>query len=78
MGDLDDRIAALIASRESDRDAVDRTLADGYAHVLTLEAERLRLERRLSEVVRGGRSAGQTDELSELATSARRQGRRAR
>ena len=32
-------------------DRVDATLTDGYAHALQLEAERGRIERRISEVV---------------------------
>jgi ABC-type phosphate transport system auxiliary subunit len=31
---------------------LEEALTDGYAHALTLEAERLRLERRISEVAR--------------------------
>ena len=68
MGDLEDRISELIDSRERDRDSIDRTLADGYAHVLALETERLRLERRLGEVVRDPCPDDQAQELSELAT----------
>ena len=34
------------------RDAVEHTLTTGYAHALRLDAERLRVERRLREVVR--------------------------
>ena len=32
---------------------IDATLTDGYAHALQLEAERRRIERRISEVVEG-------------------------
>ena len=49
MAELDDRIADLIASPAEDVKRVERTLTDGYAHALTLEAERVRLERKLSE-----------------------------
>lgn len=34
------------------RDTVEHTLTTGYAHALRLDAERLRVERRLREVVR--------------------------
>lgn len=34
------------------RDAVEHTLTTGYAHALRLDAERLRVERRLRDVVR--------------------------
>jgi chromosome segregation ATPase len=67
--ELIDRIAALIAGSERDLDSIERTLTDGYAHALSLEAERQRLERRLAEVAQdvhtGGAAA--TRELSQLA-----------
>ena len=34
------------------RDAVEHTLTTGYAHALRLDAERLRVERRLRDVIR--------------------------
>ena len=40
---------------------IERTLTDGYAEALSLEAERLRLERRIGEV-----AAGLTDRNKEL------------
>lgn len=50
---------------------VEDTLTAGYAHALALEAERLRIERRLGEVVReagGRRPTSLSDELSTLST----------
>ncbi|MBA2461491.1 MAG: hypothetical protein H0V45_06975 [Actinobacteria bacterium] len=50
-----------------DRDAVEHTLTNGYAHALHLEGERLRIEDRLRSAVRsdgGGREAN--DELTDL------------
>jgi hypothetical protein len=70
MGDLHDRISELIAAPERDSERIDRTLTDGYAHALTLEAERWRLERRLSEAAQNlqpGDPAEKTVELSEIA-----------
>ncbi len=70
MGDLHDRISELIAAPERDLDRIDRTLTDGYAHALTLEAERVRLERRLSEAaqtLQPGDLAEKAIELSEIA-----------
>ena len=37
----------------SARASVEKTLTDGYAHALALEGDRLRIERRLRELVRG-------------------------
>jgi chromosome segregation ATPase len=68
--DLIDRIAALIAGKERDLDSIERTLTDGYAHALSLEAERQRLERRLTEVAQDlhrGDPDEKTQELSMLA-----------
>ena len=48
----------------------EKTLTDGYAHALSLEGERLRLERRLSELAREldtGDTEMKTDELSLVA-----------
>jgi hypothetical protein len=70
MGDLRERISELISSPERDLDHLERTLTDGYAHALMLEAERRRLERRLTEValsLQPGDPGGKTSELSELA-----------
>ena len=70
MAELDDRIAELIASPDEDVRRVERTLTDGYAHALTLEAERVRLERKLSEatqLLQPGDPEEKTVELSELA-----------
>jgi ABC-type phosphate transport system auxiliary subunit len=46
-----DQLLASTSSEEPDVLAhIERTLTDGYAHALSLEAERLRLERRMSEL----------------------------
>jgi hypothetical protein len=44
MTELLERIAGLIDAPESDRTLLERTLTDGYARALTLEAEQLRLK----------------------------------
>jgi len=70
MTELIDRIAALIAGSEHDLDSIERTLTDGYAHALSLEAERHRLEKRLTEVTQelhAGDPDANTRELSRLA-----------
>jgi hypothetical protein len=57
MGDdlsvLFDRIRLLLdqaAQRESDPDAIELTLTDGYARALALDGERLRTEERIREL----------------------------
>lgn len=69
MTELVDRIQDLIAAPCGDLDLLERTLTDGYAHALSLEAEQLRLERRISEVAHGisnGDTAEKARELSVL------------
>lgn len=48
------------------------TLTAGYAHALELEAERLRLERRLGEVARGAQGNGAEGLAQELASLSER------
>ncbi len=58
MTALLDEIAAVISDDGADRAQIERTLTDGYAHALTLESERLRLEKRIGELTerRGSRA----------------------
>jgi chromosome segregation ATPase len=70
MTELLDRITTLIDESDSDLDRIERTLTDGYAHALSLEGERRRLEQRLSQLARelhDGDTATKTDELSSVA-----------
>lgn len=70
-----DRIRALAEEpvrgpRASLLARIERTLTDGYAQALALEAERLRLERRIGEVAAAleeGDREGKARELSALA-----------
>jgi hypothetical protein len=62
-------IKAELAGSRRDLAQVERTLADGYANVLVLEAERLRLTRRVANLVgvlEGGDVNDKTKELSSL------------
>ena len=72
---LQEKIAELLRRPEKGADApsldsIESTLTDGYAQALALEAERMRIERRLGEVAR---DAGEVSahsvaaELSELS-----------
>jgi hypothetical protein len=70
MTDLLNQIQALLGGSTDDLDKIERTLTDGYAHALTLEAEKARLERRLTEVTHGiqrGDTAKKAREIGELA-----------
>jgi hypothetical protein len=64
------QISALIADSERDLDLIERTLTDGYAHALKLEAERWRVEKRLAELAQelpGGDLVGKSEELTALS-----------
>lgn len=68
--ELDALISAPPAADAGARADVERTLTDGYASALTLEAERLRLERRIGEVAAGMnqlRGAREAEELADLS-----------
>jgi len=51
---------------------LERTLTDGYAHALSLEAERLRLERRMSELAGELHDGNQEQKAEELVQVSRR------
>jgi hypothetical protein len=69
MTELLAQISALIAEPECDRERIERTLTDGYAHALSLEGEKWRLEKRIDELAHGlqrGNTEGKAKELSSL------------
>ena len=76
MPALFEQIDALLAEpapREPDELArLERTLTDGYAHALSLEAERLRLERRMSELAGELHDGNQEQKAEELVKVSRR------
>ncbi len=70
MTELFQQISALIADSERDLDRIERTLTDGYAQALELEAERWRLEKRLAAAAQAlpdGDIEGKGAELTSLA-----------
>lgn len=66
MNALLDEIAAVISDDTADRAQIERTLTDGYAHALTLESERLRLEKRIGELTER-RGSKATQEMAMLS-----------
>ena len=67
--ELYEQITALIDASDDDLDRIERTLTDGYAHALTLEAEKWRLEKRMREVAEsldGSEPGDLTQELTSL------------
>lgn len=70
MEELLVQIDSLIGTAARDIDQIERTLTDGYAHALSLEAERWRIERRMQEVAQalnGDDTTTKTRELTSLA-----------
>jgi hypothetical protein len=72
LAPLLERISGLLKNRSADPGKplvteMEDTLTDGYARALQLEAERLRLERRIGELARNVDSQEEADELKALA-----------
>jgi len=71
LDEIDQLLAEPTLSREPATLArLERTLTDGYAHALSLEAERQRLERRMSELageLRDGNQEQKTEELVQVS-----------
>ena len=67
-----DAITALLDAPVGDHplDEVERILTDGYAEALSLEAETVRLERRLTSAARG-LADGDADQAREISSLAR-------
>jgi hypothetical protein len=71
MNDLLEKINALIDASTGDVDEIEHTLTDGYAHAMSLEADRWRLERRIAAIaaeIELGDVAAKAHELGALAT----------
>lgn len=60
---LIDRVSGLLGDSRGD---VERTLTDGYAGALALEAERVRLERRFAELMSALADDQDSERLNEL------------
>ena len=69
---IDAIVALLEPARTRDLDAIERTLTDGYAKALSLEGERLRLEKRIGEVVATIDAEDATSKAHELSALSRR------
>src|SRR5581483_11719065 len=72
MTELVDRISTMISTETRDLDQIERTLTDGYAEALSLEAERWRIERRIAEVTQCIAPADTAKKARELAALAQR------
>jgi ABC-type phosphate transport system auxiliary subunit len=73
LDEIDELLAEPTPSEEPATLArLERTLTDGYAHALSLEAERLRLERRMSELAGELHDGNQEQKAQELVQVSRR------
>jgi chromosome segregation ATPase len=72
MTDLLAKINALLDASTHDLDQIEHTLTDGYAYALSLEGERWRLERRISEVAQDIERGDMAEKAQELSTLAKR------
>ncbi len=76
---LVDQIDELLAEPSSGEPAtlarLERTLTDGYAHALSLEAEQLRLQRRMTELAGELHDGNQEQKAEELVQVSRRMSR---
>ena len=72
MTELLQTIQTMISSDTDDLDQIERTLTDGYAHALHLEAERSRLERRIAVMTQEIDRGDTAENARELAVLARR------
>jgi hypothetical protein len=70
MTELLEQITALISAPARDLDTIERTLTDGYAHALSLEAEKWRLEKRIKEVAQSLQRGDTAQKAREIATLA--------
>ena len=68
MTELFAQIKEMISTSARDLDKIERTLTDGYAHALTLEAERWRLDKRIAEVAQGIQRGDTAKKARELAS----------
>jgi hypothetical protein len=65
---IDELLASPASAEEPNVIAhIERTLTDGYAHALSLEAERLRLERRMAELAAASDDGNPKRNARELA-----------
>jgi predicted nucleic acid-binding Zn-ribbon protein len=72
MTELLETINALISAPTRDLDTIERTLTDGYAQALSLEAEKWRLEKRITDVAQSLQRGDTVKKARELATLANR------
>ncbi len=69
---IDELLAEPASPEPVELARLERTLTDGYAHALSLEAEQLRLQRRMTELAGELRDGNQEQKTEELVQVSRR------
>ena len=69
---IDELLAEPASPEPVELARLERTLTDGYAHALSLEAEQLRLQRRMTELAGELRDGNQEQKAEELVQVSRR------
>lgn len=69
---IDDLLTTSSSEEPATLARLERTLTDGYAHALSLEAERMRLERRMAELAGELHDGNREQKVKELAQVSRR------
>ena len=72
LAELYDQISAIIDAPDRDLKRIERTLTDGYARALSLEAEKSRIQKRITEVTQELEHGDTVVKARELSTLARR------
>ena len=72
MTELLEKIKGLMSAPARDLETIERTLTDGYAQALSLEAEKWRLEKRINEVAQSLERGDTAQKARELAVLANR------
>ena len=72
MSELLEKIKALMSAPARDLETIERTMTDGYAQALSLEAEKWRLEKRINEVAQSLERGDTAQKARELAVLANR------
>jgi ABC-type phosphate transport system auxiliary subunit len=72
---IDELLAEPVCTEPATLARLERTLTDGYAHALSLEAEQLRLQRRMAELAGELNDGNQEQKAEELVRVSRRMSR---
>jgi hypothetical protein len=63
---LRERVELLLSAAEPSQEEVSEVLADGYGYVLSIDSQRLRLERRITELAANAEQPEAANELRRL------------